>query len=176
MLLCCLNIFIHPILHPLLSWRQRAGRWSVVGVNKGGCPCGWALWILDNDGLDVFSLNPNYFQFEFECIYQTVVEKFNEERLYKSARSTQRYQKQQIWGWCVISMKLGSFRLFYNTIILVFPGRWLPTWFMWTRSSLAEDLAAQSGSIFFFNCTCYELYCGYLDLYISHFTNPPSFL
>ena len=87
----------------------------------------------------------NYFQYEFEGICQIVLENFNIDQLYKSASSTQRHQKQRIWGWIIIFMKLKSFRLSYKYQGLVFPGRWLPTWFMCTWSSLAKDLAAQSG-------------------------------
>ena len=47
----------------------------------------------------------------------TYLEKITKERLYKSVRSSQRYQKQQIWGWTVISMELKSFRLSCNTML-----------------------------------------------------------
>ena len=77
-------------------------------------------------------------------VFANYSRKFYKEQLYKSARSTRRHQEQQIWGWCVISMKLESFGLSCNNKVLVFPGHWLPTWFTCTRSSLAEDLAAQS--------------------------------
>ena len=88
----------------------------------------------------------SYFQSKFEGIWWTALEIFNKEQLYKSARSTQRHQKQQIWGWIVISMKLESFRLSCVYQVLIFRRHGLPTWFACTRSSLAEDLAPQSGT------------------------------
>ena len=118
----------------------------------------------------------HYFQSKFEGIVRVFLEKINKERLYKPARSTQRHQKQQIWGWCVISMKLKSFRLSCNTKVLVFPGLWLPTWFMCTKSLLAEDLPLKVARKFSWSCTCYGMYCGCLDLHISHFTNSPEFM
>ena len=57
--------------------------------------------------------------------------------------------KTSNWGWIVISMRLESFRLSCKYQVLVFPGHWLPTWFTFTQSSLAKDLAARSGSNFF---------------------------
>ena len=89
---------------------------------------------------------PRLFSIRIWSICQIVVEKINKERLYKSVRSTHRHQKQQIWGWIVISMKLESFRLTCKYRVLVFLEHWLPTLFMFTQSSLAKDLAAQSGS------------------------------
>ena len=49
-----------------------------------------------------------YFQSEFEGISRTLLDRFNKDRLYKPARSIQQHQKQQIWGWYVIYMKLES--------------------------------------------------------------------
>ena len=44
------------------------------------------------------------------------------------------------------------------------------------NNKLAEGLAAQSDSKNSWSCTCYELYYGFLDLHISHFTNSPEFM
>ena len=115
-----------------------------------------------------------YFQSEFEGICWTILEKFNKEQLYKYARSTQRHQKQQIWGWTITSMKLDYIRPSWNAKLLIFPMRWHFTWFMCTRSLLAKYLAAQSGSYLCKSCICYEVYYGRLDLHISYFTSSPE--
>ena len=70
--------------------------------------------------------------------------KINKERLYKSTRSTQQHQKQQNWEWSVISMKLESFRLSCNTMLRHKTPLKHAHSLIW--SSLAEDLAAPSGS------------------------------
>ena len=58
----------------------------------------------------------HWFQSKFEGICRIVLERLKKEQLYKFVRSTQQHQKQQIWGWIVISMKLESFRLSCNTM------------------------------------------------------------
>ena len=58
----------------------------------------------------------DWFQSKFEGICRIVLERLKKEQLYKFVRSTQQHQKQQIWGWIVISMKLESFRLSCNTM------------------------------------------------------------
>ena len=40
----------------------------------------------------------HYFESEFEGIRRTVLKTFDEEQLYKYARSTQRHQKQETFG------------------------------------------------------------------------------
>ena len=69
--------------------------------------------------------------------------------------------------------KLEFFRLSCNTKEFIFPRRWLSTWFMCTRRSLAEDLAAWSGSFFLLMQLhfLWVVYCGRLDFHISYFTN-----
>ena len=91
----------------------------------------------------------DYFQSEFEGICRTVLETFNKERLYKSARSTQWHQKEQIWGWTIISMKLESFRLSCNTMLRYKSTSFVYTWFTCTQRSLVKNLASQSGSKIF---------------------------
>ena len=79
-------------------------------------------------------------------------------------------------GLCFIwSLKvLGYLAIPYRGL---FPKAWLPTWgsrvlgCRWSKIHLRQVAWKMSWS-----CTCYELYCGRLDLHIFHFTYSPKFL